>query len=140
MGNADYECPHRVEIPPAKPFLKALKSSLKETFFPDDPFRQFKNQPTSRKLLLGLQHFVPILEWAPRYTFDFFKSDLIAGITIASLAVPQGISYANLANLPAIIGLCKYPDLCEIKNHMLYICIYYRAMFSCHTNTYVVQL
>ncbi|CAL8073872.1 unnamed protein product [Prunus armeniaca] len=105
MGNADYECPHRVEIPPAKPFLKALKSSLKETFFPDDPFRQFKNQPTSRKLVLGLQHFVPILEWAPRYTFDFFKSDLIAGITIASLAVPQGISYANLANLPAIIGL-----------------------------------
>ncbi|CAN6677199.1 unnamed protein product [Malus baccata var. baccata] len=105
MGNADYECPHRVEIPPSKPFFKALKSSLKETFFPDDPFRQFKNQPTSRKLVLGLQHFVPILEWAPSYTFDFFKSDLIAGITIASLAVPQGISYANLANLPPIIGL-----------------------------------
>ncbi|KAB2599681.1 sulfate transporter 3.1-like [Pyrus ussuriensis x Pyrus communis] len=105
MGNADYECPRHVEIPPSKPFFKALKSSLKETFFPDDPFRQFKNQPTPRKLVLGLQHFVPILEWAPRYTFDFFKSDLISGITIASLAVPQGISYANLANLAPIIGL-----------------------------------
>ncbi|RXH78175.1 hypothetical protein DVH24_001693 [Malus domestica] len=105
MGNADYECPRHVEIPPSKSFFKALKSSLKETFFPDDPFRQFKNQPTSRKLVLGLQHFVPIIEWAPRYTFDFFKSDLISGITIASLAVPQGISYANLANLPPIIGL-----------------------------------
>ncbi|KAK2647088.1 hypothetical protein Ddye_022283 [Dipteronia dyeriana] len=92
-------------IPPSRPFLKSLKSGLKETFFPDDPFRQFKNQPPSRKILLGLQYFVPIFEWAPRYTFEFFKADLISGITIASLAVPQGISYANLANLPPIIGL-----------------------------------
>ncbi|GAY54104.1 hypothetical protein CUMW_154110 [Citrus unshiu] len=105
MGNADYECPRRVSIPPSKPFFNSLKSGLKETLFPDDPFRQFKNQSASRKLLLGLQYFVPILEWAPRYTFEFFKSDLLAGITIASLAVPQGISYANLANLPPILGL-----------------------------------
>ncbi|GMN46761.1 hypothetical protein TIFTF001_015941 [Ficus carica] len=108
MGNGEntYEyCPHRVAIPPAKPFFKALKTSLKETFFPDDPFRQFKNQPATRRLVLGLQYFVPFLEWAPRYTLSFFKSDLIAGITIASLAVPQGISYANLANLPPILGL-----------------------------------
>jgi sulfate transporter 3 len=54
-----------------------------------------------------LQYFVPVLEWAPRYTFEFFKADLIAGITIASLAVPQGISYASLANLPPILGLCE---------------------------------
>lgn len=109
VGNGEnYEYgPHRVVIPPAKPFLKGLKSSLKETFFPDDPFRLFKNQSGLRRLLLGLQYVVPILEWAPRYTFDFFKADLIAGITIASLAVPQGISYANLANLPPILGLCK---------------------------------
>ncbi|WCJ23844.1 sulfate transporter 3 1 [Euphorbia peplus] len=104
-GNTDYHCPHRVAIPPAKPFLKSLKSGLKETLFPDDPFRQFKNQPVSRKVALGLQYFVPILEWAPRYTFNFFKADVIAGITIASLAVPQGISYAKLANLPPIMGL-----------------------------------
>ncbi|KAK9984256.1 hypothetical protein SO802_033781 [Lithocarpus litseifolius] len=35
----------------------------------------------------------------------FLKADLIAGITIASLAIPQGISYAKLANLPPILGL-----------------------------------
>ena len=116
MGNADYkypaaaagaECPHHVEVPPPQPFTKTLKTSLKETFFPDDPLRQFKNQPASRKVMLGLQYFFPILEWAPRYTFQFFKADLISGITIASLAIPQGISYAKLANLPPILGLCK---------------------------------
>ncbi|KAI3980921.1 hypothetical protein MKX01_025486 [Papaver californicum] len=95
----------RVKIPPPQPFFKTFKSSLKETFFPDDPFRQFKNQSSSKKFLLGLQYFLPILEWAPRYTFQFFKADLIAGTTIASLAIPQGISYAKLANLPPIFGL-----------------------------------
>ncbi|KAK8497693.1 hypothetical protein V6N12_018811 [Hibiscus sabdariffa] len=106
MGSAGgYESQRRVPVPPSKPFLKSLQTSLKETFFPDDPFRQLKNQSTPRKLLLGLQYFVPVLEWAPRYTLDLFKSDLVAGITIASLAVPQGISYANLASIPPIIGL-----------------------------------
>ncbi|CAK9160669.1 unnamed protein product [Ilex paraguariensis] len=106
MGDADYELrPHRVAIPPPKPFYQSLESSLKETFFPDDPFRQFKNQPMSRKVVLGLQYLMPVLEWAPRYTFDLFKADVVAGITIASLAVPQGISYAGLANLPPVLGL-----------------------------------
>jgi sulfate transporter 3 len=120
MGNADpvypssVECAHRVAIPPPQPFVKSLKNALKETFFPDDPLRQFKNQPPSRKLILGLNYFLPIIEWAPRYTLDFLKSDLIAGITIASLAIPQGISYAKLANLPPILGLCEsaFTTLC----------------------------
>ncbi|PIN17782.1 Sulfate/bicarbonate/oxalate exchanger SAT-1 and related transporters (SLC26 family) [Handroanthus impetiginosus] len=107
MGNGDNEIQQRiqVQIPPRKPFSHSLKSSLKETFFPDDPFKQLKNQPVSRKFILCLQYFVPILEWAPRYNFEFFKADFIAGITIASLAVPQGISYAGLASLPPVIGL-----------------------------------
>ncbi|XP_060181215.1 sulfate transporter 3.1-like [Lycium barbarum] len=116
MGNADNdEYPlsvngerrkaHRVEIPPPQSFFKSLKNTVKETLFPDDPLRQFKNQPPLRKFMLGLQYFFPIFEWGPRYTFGFFKSDLIAGITIASLAIPQGISYAKLANLPPVLGL-----------------------------------
>ncbi|CDY70201.1 BnaAnng32950D, partial [Brassica napus] len=96
---------HAVEAPEPQPFLKSLQYSVKETLFPDDPFRQFKNQTTSRQVVLGLKYFLPILEWAPRYNFKLFKSDLIAGITIASLAIPQGISYAKLANLPPILGL-----------------------------------
>ncbi|KAL6502872.1 Sulfate transporter 3.1 [Orobanche hederae] len=96
---------HRVAIPPPEPFVKSLKNTLKETFFPDDPLRQFKNQPPMKKLVLGSQYLFPILEWGPCYTLGLFRADLIAGITIASLAIPQGISYAKLANLPPILGL-----------------------------------
>ena len=101
-------CKSRVSVPPPRPFLKTIQTSLKETFFPDDPLRQFKGKSRSRKFILGMQYFFPVLEWSTKYSFDFLKSDLIAGITIASLAIPQGISYAKLANLPPILGLCKY--------------------------------
>ncbi|KAG5010832.1 hypothetical protein JHK87_019347 [Glycine soja] len=96
---------HQVVAPPYKSSLQKFITKVKETFFPDDPLRQFKGQPLKRKLILGAQYVFPVLQWAPSYSFKLFKSDLISGLTIASLAIPQGISYANLANLPAILGL-----------------------------------
>ncbi|KAL8127419.1 hypothetical protein AgCh_014365 [Apium graveolens] len=33
------------------------------------------------------------------------RSDVVSRLTIVSLAIPLGISYAKLANLPPIIGL-----------------------------------
>lgn len=114
MGNADAAYPTaagterwcRVPVPPSRPFLETFCANVKETFFPDDPFRQFKQERGARRVISGLQFFLPILQWAPSYSFNLFKSDLVAGITIASLAIPQGISYAKLANLPPILGLC----------------------------------
>ncbi|KFK30874.1 hypothetical protein AALP_AA6G037000 [Arabis alpina] len=97
---------HKVEIPPPQPFLKSLKNTLNEILFADDPFRKIRNESkTSKKIKLGLIHVFPILEWARDYKLEYLKSDLISGITIASLAIPQGISYAQLANLPPILGL-----------------------------------
>ncbi|CAN6439660.1 unnamed protein product [Victoria cruziana] len=103
VGEMDFS--HRVSVPPPEPFFSAMKSSLKETFFPDDPFRRFRGQSARRRVVLALRYVFPIMEWAPAYTKESLKSDLIAGITIASLAIPQGISYAKLANLPPIYGL-----------------------------------
>lgn len=96
---------HRVVPPPHKSTIEKLKTRLKETFFPDDPLRQFKGQPLGKKWILAAQYIFPILEWGPNYSFKLFKSDIISGLTIASLAIPQGISYAKLANLPPIVGL-----------------------------------
>lgn len=96
---------HKVVSPPRRSSLQKLKNRLKETFFPDDPLRQFKGQPLKQKFILGAQYVFPILEWGPNYSFNLFKSDIVSGLTIASLAIPQGISYAKLANLPPIVGL-----------------------------------
>ncbi|XP_014504119.1 probable sulfate transporter 3.5 [Vigna radiata var. radiata] len=97
---------HGVNFSIQRGFKEKLKASLKEALFPDDPFRQFKNEEKkTRRVLKGVQYFIPIFEWLPTYNWRLFCSDLIAGLTISSLAIPQGISYAKLADLPPLIGL-----------------------------------
>ncbi|KAJ3695046.1 hypothetical protein LUZ60_000423 [Juncus effusus] len=95
----------KVNLSSNRTFKESLKSDLNETFFPDNPFGDFHNLPPAKQTWYGLKYFVPALEWVPKYTLSFFRHDLLAGLTIASLAIPQGISYAKLAGLPPIIGL-----------------------------------
>ncbi|OMO54137.1 sulfate anion transporter [Corchorus capsularis] len=96
---------HHVCLPPKKTTFQKLKHRLSEIFFPDDPLYRFKNQTWCKKLVLGLHFLFPIFQWGSEYNLSLFRSDIISGLTIASLAIPQGISYAKLANLPPIVGL-----------------------------------
>ncbi|XP_062157436.1 probable sulfate transporter 3.4 [Alnus glutinosa] len=96
---------HDVCLPPEKTTFHKLKHRLSEIFFPDDPLYRFKNQTCFNKLILALQFFFPIFQWGSEYNVSLLRSDVISGLTIASLAIPQGISYAKLANLPPIVGL-----------------------------------
>ncbi|XP_042492645.1 sulfate transporter 1.3-like [Macadamia integrifolia] len=92
-------------MPRRQNLFKEISAATKEMFFPDDPLRQYKGQPRSKKFMLGLQSIFPILEWGRDYNLIKFKGDLIAGLTIASLSIPQGIGYAKLANLSPQYGL-----------------------------------
>ncbi|KAI3924592.1 hypothetical protein MKX01_003732 [Papaver californicum] len=105
MGHANGETMHKVGTPSTDNLMKEIKTTMKETFFSDDPLRPFKDQPTSRKFVLGLQAVFPILDWGRSYNFSKFKGDLIAGLTIASLCIPQDIGYAKLAGLLPEYGL-----------------------------------
>ncbi|XP_019155864.1 PREDICTED: probable sulfate transporter 3.5 isoform X1 [Ipomoea nil] len=100
-----FQARQKVRFGEPRSFPAVLRASLKEVLFPDDPFGEFKNEPFSRRVIKGFQYFVPILDWLPHYNLNLFMYDVLAGITIASLAIPQGISYAKLANIPPIIGL-----------------------------------
>ena len=80
---------HRVGAPPKQTLFQEIKHSVIETFFPDKPFGKFKDQTGSRKFVLGLQAIFPILEWGRDYDLKKFRADFIAGLTIASLCIPQ---------------------------------------------------
>ncbi|XWS21543.1 hypothetical protein CRYUN_Cryun30bG0063300 [Craigia yunnanensis] len=96
---------HKVGVPPKQNLFREFTATVKETFFADDPLRHFKDQPRSQKLILGIQAIFPILEWGRSYSWRKFRGDLIAGLTIASLCIPQDIGYAKLANLDPQYGL-----------------------------------
>lgn len=54
---------------------------------------------------VGWQRFFPFLEWLPQYAKDDWRGDLIAGLTVGVMLVPQGMAYAMLAGMPPIYGL-----------------------------------
>ncbi len=54
---------------------------------------------------MEFKKYLPILEWLPNYTKSLFKSDLVAGLTVWVMLVPQGMAYALLAGMPPIYGL-----------------------------------
>jgi len=52
-----------------------------------------------------LQFFFPFLFWGREISPGTLRSDLIAGITVALVAIPQSLAYAQLAGVPAYYGL-----------------------------------
>ena len=52
-----------------------------------------------------MKGYLPILTWIKDYNRSFLIDDLIAGITVGVMLIPQGMAYAMLAGLPPIYGL-----------------------------------
>ncbi|TVU06131.1 hypothetical protein EJB05_49325 [Eragrostis curvula] len=96
---------YKVGYPPQRNFAREFTDTLKETFFHDNPLQQYKDQSGPTKFMMWLQFLFPVLEWGRTYNFSKFKGDLIAGLTIASLCIPQDIGYSKLANLDPQYGL-----------------------------------
>lgn len=57
-----------------------------------------KNQPIMNRIL-------PILNWLPKYDRAWLTVDILAGLTLWGLVVPEGMAYAGIAGLPPQAGL-----------------------------------
>ncbi|CAG2061983.1 unnamed protein product, partial [Timema podura] len=75
----DQEPPSRDNIPLVKHWLKNRGRKI------------FSRKFLYRKL--------PIVKWLPLYRLGDLPHDLLAGITVALTAIPQGIAYAIVAGL-----------------------------------------
>ena len=53
----------------------------------------------------GLAAAVPILGWLPGYARRWLRADLIAGLSVWAVLVPEGMAYADLAGVPPEAGL-----------------------------------
>ncbi|KAJ3883800.1 sulfate transporter family-domain-containing protein [Lentinula edodes] len=69
-----------------------------------DWFSQFNRNPIQQAInyVLGL---FPIIGWISRYNLGWLTGDVIAGLTVGIVLVPQGMSYAQIATLPVQYGL-----------------------------------
>ncbi|CAJ0951914.1 unnamed protein product, partial [Mesorhabditis belari] len=66
-----------------------------------------------------LKSTIPILDWLPNYSIreDLFY-DIVGGITLGVMHIPQGIAYSSLAGLPPVNGL--YTSLFPVLVYMFF--------------------
>lgn len=70
--------------------------------FPRDPsYELVENFPC---LFTPYNYFIkerlPIVKWLTRYSLRYLISDIIAGLTVGLMVVPQALAYASIAGLP----------------------------------------
>ncbi|KAG0345842.1 hypothetical protein BG004_002971 [Podila humilis] len=80
-----------------------------------------------------LRKRVPAFAWlvSPGYNFQDLPDDLIAGITISTVVIPQSMAYAMLAPLPPVYGL--YTSVVPI----LIYCVFGTSRHM-HTGTFAI--
>jgi sulfate permease, SulP family len=53
----------------------------------------------------ALGRYLPILDWGLNYQPEYLVGDVMAGVIVAVVLIPQGMAYAMLAGLPPQVGL-----------------------------------
>ncbi len=79
----------------------------------------FRDTLAQRSLKEWIVAFVPMLQWLPSYEWkNHLITDVLAGITVGIMVIPQSMSYAKLAGLPVEYGL--YSSLVPIYAYALF--------------------
>lgn len=54
---------------------------------------------------MNVKKLMPIFDWLPKYKKHHLQGDLVAGLTVGVMLIPQGMAYAMIAGLPPVYGL-----------------------------------
>ena len=57
----------------------------------------------------GIKSAFPIIHWLPNYQRAWFRSDIMAGLAVWAMMVPQALAYAGIAGVPPVYGLYAVP-------------------------------
>src|SRR4051812_6256635 len=52
-----------------------------------------------------VQRLLPILRWLPGYRREWLLPDVLAGLAVWAVMVPEGMAYAGIVGVPPIMGL-----------------------------------
>jgi SulP family sulfate permease len=48
---------------------------------------------------------IPMLDWVSQYQPEWFRADVLAGLTASAVVIPMAMAYATIAGLPVEVGL-----------------------------------
>ena len=61
--------------------------------------------PISARPASIAQRLLPVLGWLPAYRRDWLLPDVLAGLAVWAVMVPEGMAYAGIVGVPPIMGL-----------------------------------
>ena len=76
----------------------------------------------------------PFVKWLIRYNARWLLSDIIAGLTVGLMVVPQGLAYANIARLPPRVS-----QECIDHSRVTGLVLYYLPVDACRLTGYFGQ-
>ncbi|KAK0662061.1 putative sulfate permease [Cercophora samala] len=103
-----------IQLQPKDPYHHANDPRETAHFNPNQTFVEesprvdeffLKLAPSGPQIWQYLVSLFPFLSWIGYYNLQWLAGDLVAGITIGAVVVPQGMAYARLANLDVQFGL-----------------------------------
>jgi hypothetical protein len=87
-------------------YVRVVRRRTFRDYLPPEPVRSALIPPRTRwEWLDFLLVHVPIISWLLSYRPSFLVNDIVSGVTVAIMHIPQGLAYALLADLPAVYGL-----------------------------------
>jgi len=107
--------PETAEIPPIplpqRELSQPTERGLRRLYGKGDEVQPLYDpdvDPTATRLQ-KVQHEVtkrlPVLTWMPKYSLKDLKGDVVGGLTVSVVLIPQAIAYALLVDLPPVYGL-----------------------------------
>eukprot|EP00471_Norrisiella_sphaerica_P007528 CAMPEP_0184490428 /NCGR_PEP_ID=MMETSP0113_2-20130426/17861_1 /TAXON_ID=91329 /ORGANISM="Norrisiella sphaerica, Strain BC52" /LENGTH=747 /DNA_ID=CAMNT_0026874307 /DNA_START=55 /DNA_END=2298 /DNA_ORIENTATION=- len=61
--------------------------------------------PSKDETLNTVKSLVPAATWIPMITWSTLKADIVGGLTVLVMLIPQSMSYADIAGMPLVAGL-----------------------------------
>lgn len=92
-------------------FLSSAKKSAVQAYRTDPNLNRVKGwvAPVCQRLPSATIEYIteklPVAHWLPHYQYKWLLQDVIAGITIGVMLIPQGLAYAKIATIPVEHGL-----------------------------------
>jgi sulfate transporter 4 len=91
---------------PVKAYMRNLQcDSYGDADNSENPSMKKKEADKTPPMLRLARNTMPIMSWMPALDLRIIRADLIAGLTVGVMVIPQGMSYANIAGLEYIYGM-----------------------------------
>lgn len=91
--------------------VKKAKAAAAESLRTDPNWNRARSwiDPIKRRLPSATAEYfiekLPVAQWLPYYNYRWLPQDIIGGITIGVMFIPQGLAYAKIATIPVEHGL-----------------------------------